>query len=137
MAFDSTSVATLNGVEYTEIGSLESGKFVNAAIEFTGTAVAPPWANGAPATISAPFAFNGEFQYLPDARAMLTGSGIATLSLRPFIPFDPGAQFWATERLEFAFADSTAVPEPATLTLLGSGLAAAVASARRRKRGAR
>ena len=139
VAFDSTSVATLNGVEYTEIGSLESGKFVNAAIEFTGTAVAPPWANGAPATISAPFAFNGVFftGQLPDPRTLLTGSGIATLSFRPYIPSDPGAQVWATERLEFAFADTTAVPEPATLTLLGSGLAAAVASARRRKRGAR
>jgi hypothetical protein len=139
LAFQGTSVATLNGVEYTDIGSIESGKDVSAVIEFTGTAIAPPWANGAHATISAPFAFNGVFLtgQLPDPSTLLTGSGIATLSLRPFLPPDSGAQVWQTERLEFAFADLTAVPEPATLTLLGSGLAAAVASARRRKRGAR
>ena len=82
VAFLGTSVATLNGVEYTEIGSLGTNP-VNAAIEFTGMAIAPPWANGAHATISAPFAFNGAFTtgQLPDTRTLLTGSGIATLGL--------------------------------------------------------
>jgi len=139
LAFQGTSVATLKGVEFTDIGSLEEGKSVSAEIEFTGTAIAPPWANGAHATISAPFAFNGLFittPFLPGA-TLLTGSGIATLSLRPYSPLDPSDHAWQTERLEFAFADSSAVPEPSTLTLLGSGLVLAVASTRWRKGGAR
>ena len=128
-AFQS-SVATLRGIEYTDIGSQVSGAFVSAVFEFTGSAIAPPWANGADAIVSAPFLLAGQFQYLPDAFATLSGSGVATLSLRPI---STGETSWTVDSYRFTFADAEPVPEPATLTLIGSGLAAAIAARRRRR----
>jgi PEP-CTERM motif-containing protein len=124
------SVATLRGIEYTDIGSQVSGAFVSAFFELTGSAVAPAWANGQNATVSAPFLLTGQFQYLPDAFVTLAGSGVATVSLVPIVT---GEGTWTVDSFRFAFEDSEPVPEPATLTLIGSGLAAAVAARRRRR----
>jgi hypothetical protein len=62
----------------------------------------------------------------------LTGRGIVTASFRsnPTQPGDPALFFFKDVRFEFSSAD--AVPEPATLLLFGTGLAAAFGCRKRR-----
>ena len=98
----------------------------------TGEAVAPPF-DGPTAEVTAPFLFEGSIQppstsTLP--RGTLTGGGLATLTLA-HVPAIPRA--WTFQRLEYLFIeDPSVVPEPASMLLVGSGLA--ILFKRRRRR---
>ena len=100
-------------------------------VVFTGEAVAPPLV-GPTAEVTAPFLFQGSispprFSTLP--RGTLTGGGLATLTLRAQ-SFPSGWQF---QRLEYLFIeDPSVVPEPASMLLVGSGLAVLLKLRRRR-----
>ena len=116
------------------VGSASQRFYGNMVVEFTGEAVLPPLV-GPTAEVTAPFLFEGSIlapttSTLP--RGTLTGGGLATLVLRaqPVPSFGPG---WTFERLEYLFiADPSVGPEPASMLLVGSGLA--ILFKRRRRR---
>ena len=56
----------------------------------------------------------------------LAGGGIASVMLSPVPPGNSGLSLWEADLLHYDFQGAaTPVPEPASLTLLGVGLAAA------------
>jgi hypothetical protein len=124
--------ATLNGVIYPDVDSINAPAYTNSFLR--GSAVAPP-VGGGPTTITAPFTFDGGF-YLTGTGLLreLTGAGTATLSLRPYGPVEGLPPSWFIEGIRYDFADSTPVPEPATLTLTATALAVAYLARRRRTR---
>lgn len=126
--------ATLNGVTYTDVDTFDGSAYTN--MFFRGTAFAPALGD-APTTVTAPFTFDGGF-FLAGTGLLrdLTGAGTATLSLSPYgfgqSGFPPS---WFIDRIEYDFTDPAPVPEPATMTLVGTALAAAyLTRARRRAR---
>jgi hypothetical protein len=109
---------TINGVTYTNV--IFSGQ-----LNFTGSVVLPQdFVNDHP--VSVPFTMEGQLMgfipcapepFIPCQQVFdinLTGSGVATANF----------QFFGTRSVSYAFQDAQAVPEPATLGLLGAGLLA-------------
>jgi len=126
-----SGMATLDGNSYTLTGDLMS--LTNAILRFDGLAIIPPL-DQTSTVVTASFSLIGGLTP-PDGRTIaLRGLGIATLALslappRDFIP--PG---WTVESIRYDFAAPSPVPEPATLTLLATGLGTLVAGRRRRSK---
>jgi hypothetical protein len=126
------ATATLNGVDYPDVDGAVSPAYTN--MFFRGTAIAPPIGDQ-PTTVTAPFTLEGKFFLVPEGEWDLTGAGTATLSLRPYPTF-PGFQpSWVVDRIQYEFSGPGPVPEPATLVLVGGGLAGMIAARRRRLAG--
>lgn len=116
------------------VGSASQRFNGNMIVEFTGEAVLPPLV-GPTAEVTAPFLFEGSI-FPPTTSTLspgtLTGGGLATLTLRAqSVPsIGPG---WTFQRLEYLFIeDPSVVPEPASMLLVGSGLAVLLKLRRRR-----
>ena len=62
------------------------------------------------------------------------GKGFATLGLFRAPPREGVPPGWAFDQIRYDVADSSPVPEPATFTLLATGLGSLVLGARRRAR---
>jgi hypothetical protein len=115
--------ATLDG-ETFQVGQAGGPNFM--AIAFDGS-VTLPLALGDAATVAAPFTFSGLFTHAPsilepETIEQLSGRGTATVTLRAPLVNDPG---WAYSSVRYEFAPTAPVPEPATVVLCGSALAAA------------
>jgi len=106
-------------------------------VEFIGEAVLPP-PGGPTAEVTAPFLFEANIMppktsTLPPGTMM--GGGLATLTLQQPTRFNVPPGGWEFLRIEYLFIeDPSVVPEPASMLLVGSGLAI-LFKRRRRRRG--
>jgi hypothetical protein len=136
--FASGNPGEVNGVSYpvTFLGGnlqFNSSSFNTAALTPTNE------------TFSAPFTFTGTIFGCPDRDCAfavgpnvfsvdLTGSGTATTTFRGPVPFDGGLLYSAGQiTYDFSSVSASPTPEPASLLLLGTGLAAAWRSRRLRR----
>lgn len=129
---DLTGDLTFEGQTYNDLGGLNS--FTQARVEFTGSFVAPPLAPTA--TVTAPFSLASSSFTIPNAAGtdsilhMLLGHGTATIQLSQGFGDDPA---WVVDSVRYDFSAADPVPEPATMLLVGLGIAGAA----RRLRAAR
>ena len=126
--------ATVDGVTFAPIGSLSSLASMSAT--WTGFLRIPDGFQGG--VLTAPFAFTGVFSYNLDPTTAplnltLFGSGTATATFEPYgggAPDFAPAVFLTAIRYDF---DAGPTPEPATILLTGSTLAALWAVRARRR----
>jgi hypothetical protein len=128
---------TVNGTFYSQL------TFANS-MSFLGPTVLAPSTPG-PFTVVRPFSFDASLLGIVDHNqstertvfdATLFGNGIVTASFFS-VPTEPGATpLFSFDSVRYDFTAAEPVPEPATLMLLGSGLAAIASRhvSRRRRR---
>ena len=123
---DLPGVATVNGVTYTNVGSLLGN--TSLAASWTTTFTVPTgFSTG---TFTLPFTFTGMFLTgAPGGVANLSGGGAATIELRRDGQL-PG--LFHVDAARYEFESAAAVPEPMSIVLVGTGLAALAVRRRRR-----
>ena len=131
VGLDLPGTATFEERTFTNVGGLASDSSLSA--EWTGTLTIPPAFTGG--DLTAPFLFSGLFRFdlfEEGARDVgLFGGGLATLTLAPHAGH-PGA--FRVESLVYQFGSPEPIPEPASMLLMGTGLAGLAAVRRRRRR---
>ena len=129
-------VATIDGVQHgSQTGPPGQGfLFLTGTLTFDAPDLPIPAGGDLVVRLTAPFLFNGRVigsnerpVTMPLFEVDLVGAGAATMRLG----LDSGLGLYRFEGLEYVFESSEPIPEPATLLLVGSGVAGLMA---RRKR---
>jgi hypothetical protein len=133
---DLRGTVTYNGTTYAPIGG-QSQDAAGLLAEWNGSLTIPAGFTGG--ALSAPFTFTGRFSGPAGSSIVtfLTGHGTATLHFDPYPPDLAGGVTGALrfQSASYLFDASAPVQEPASLVLIGSGLAGVAALRRRRGRG--
>ncbi len=131
---DFQGTATLDGRSFP-VG-MQTSTQGSALVEFSGSARLPLFTGIERITVTAPFAFNGSVLTPIDeatgmhATVFLIGRGTATLNM---LWNTTAGGAWQFENALYQFSASDPVPEPATMLLVGSGLAALTVRRRARR----
>jgi hypothetical protein len=133
---DSSGTISVAGETFL-LGAGEQEGSLNFRVE--GDILLPEFSGAVSGAATAPFTFTGEIRLpWPSGTPFrppvpIFGSGIATA--RFAWPIDSGGA-WRLQHLRYDFSDAAAVPEPMSLLLVGTGLAA-LAHRRRRNTSSR
>ena len=125
---------SFEGETYDRVGGFID--LAQASVEFTGSFTAPPM--GPSATVMTPFSFSGIFTIPDEAgigqiRHTLFGGGTATVQLVPNTSSLPGDPAWMVQSARYEFSAADPVPEPATLLMVGAGIAGVARRVRRKR----
>jgi hypothetical protein len=127
--------ATVGGVNYSRV-------YYTGRIRFAANLITIPFDNSPLVTITVPFTMSGFIDgYATQAvntppifDMEINGHGLATLVLSSY--FVPGfGQLYDFRSVTYDFSPAATTPEPTTLLLFGTGLAAVTARYRRRRKG--
>jgi hypothetical protein len=120
----------LNGVTYPVTENLDSP--ATLYMELSGSLLAPIF-GGMSTSVSVPFRMGSIVLIDRAERATLRGGGTATVFFAPSGSCPEDGPLWSTTAVRYDFTEPALVPEPATILMVGSGLAAAAFAKRRRR----
>jgi len=129
-----SGAATVGGVNYSRL-------FYAGGVRLTGNPVIIPFDTSPLVTITVPFTLSGVLDGYETSMLnrpaifsmMLNGQGTATLVLSSYFTGCCG-QLYDFRSITYNFSPAVATPEPATLLLFGTGLAAVTARYRRHRK---
>lgn len=128
---DLPGVAAFGGTTLDDLNGLNSPN--GLLITLSGPSLTAPATTVSSLVLTAPVSLGGLFTHVPAGGGLaiqdsLAGSGVALLTLAP--GGDPG--LWEARSFQVALGPTAVTPEPASLLLLGTGLALVVRQLRRR-----